>query len=110
MSGFKIEFFAWCKDGDHDKVWGWATIGDDQTLYNFYGRRGKTFMFKRYRHRWELEDKSREKTSEGRKSGTYTEVPAKLIEVVAPGFRDEFQKQLAMAKLFDKFHRERKED
>ena len=114
MANYKIEFFGWCNEPEHnaDKIWGYVSIGDDSRLYNFWGRRGKTYTFKRYDkpgHRWDrnvLEDLTREKTKPGRKNGAYRRIaPADVMKIV-PNFEQEFEHQLAMAKLFDKFHGE----
>ena len=115
MSNYKIEFFGWCHTEGHDKCWGWISIGEDRTLYNFWGARGKRYTFKKYQsptQRWDrniLENLSREKMTPGRKTGTYERIdPAKVMEIV-PNFEDEFEKQLALAKLFDNFHGEKSE-
>lgn len=106
MDNFQILFFAWCHQETHDKIWGYMTIDGDKNIYNFYGKRGKDFVFKRNRTLIELKKIARTKTSKYHKTGVYTEVETKNIENIVPGFFNEFKKQLGMAKLFDKFHGE----
>jgi len=115
---YQIEFFGWCReqadDGEiiHDKVWGWVSIGEDSKLYNFWGARGGKYTFKRYDKpdRWSrdsLTALSRIKMAPSRKSGTYRRIPADEVMQIVPNFSEEFEKQLALAKLFDNFHGER---
>jgi hypothetical protein len=125
---YEINFFGWCSDEGHDKVWGYVTVGDDQ-LYNFWGKRGKRFafqkhvitkkperVFRRLGTDWEAPEfaefrkKAAEKCKTGRKSGAYTQVPVANIEAIVPGFFNEFEKQLTLAKLFDNFRGQRNED
>ena len=107
MSNYEIDFFAWCQTADHDKIWGWAHVGDDATLYNFYGKRGSKFSFKRYGDLRSLELMAAKKLKAGRPTGTYAEVPIGDIGTIVPGFHEEFGHQLTLAKLFDNFHGER---
>lgn len=98
-----VNFFGWCSEGEHDKVWGFVTT-EGGTLYNFWGRRGKTLRFKKYEGSWgqkELEKKSREKVKP-RPSGQYDEVEVSQIPNVVPGFLDELERDIAMAVMFDK--------
>lgn len=109
MSDFTINFFGWCHDGGHDKVWGFVTTSGG-TLYNFWGARGKSLTFKRYEGQWgerALLKKAANKTARGRSSGTYREIPVDQIETVAPGFTDELAPQIVNAVLFGKLHGER---
>ena len=123
---YDIKFFGHCNEEGHDKVWGYVLVGDDQ-LYNFWGKRGKRFAFQKhevaerpdtslmpsyrrdYYRNWEapqfalLRAKAAEKCRPGRKSGQYDEVPVSTIETLVPGFFEEFEKQLTLAKLFDNF-------
>lgn len=106
---YKIEFFGWCSEGEHDKVWGWVSIGGDAVLYNFWGKRGAKLTFKRYQGKWgsqRLLRLSEQKTRPDRTNGTYAVVPISEIETALPGFHEEFMHQLALAKLFDDFHGE----
>ena len=103
----QINFFGHCNEGSHDKVWGFVT-GSDGTLYNFWGKRGGTFAFQQHPATdWQdanyLHKKSREKCREGRRSGTYSSIPVAEIETVWPGFHDEFDIQIVMAKLGENF-------
>src|SRR5579859_7519533 len=105
---YVLETFLWCHDSaaNHDKVWGYVTIasGDDRKLYNFWGRRGKRMSFQRHSGIWgshELLRRTEEK-QRPRVNGTYQAVVLDQIETVCPGFYDEFEKQLTLAKLFNK--------
>jgi len=112
MKNYKIEFFGWCHTEGHDKVWGYVSIGYDKHLYNFWGARGKRFSFKRYDNHWgknTLADLARDKMRPGRKSGTYEKINPKDVMTIIPDFEEEFEKQLAMAKLLDNFHGEKPE-
>lgn len=127
---YEINFFGWCAQEGHDKVWGYVTVGDDQ-LYNFWGKRGGRFNFQKHeiskkpdwwpvwrgsRQIWQapefdiLRRKAEEKCKPGRKNGAYVEISVNEIENVVPGFFNEFEKQLTLAKLFDNFRGSRLED
>jgi hypothetical protein len=118
MANWKIEFFGFCDEphNGHQKVWGYASVGESSTLYNFWGGLGKKFTFKRYEAPngyWErnvLEELVRKKTAPGRKNGTYDRIDPKDISRLIPNFDAEFEHQLALAKLFDRFHGERQPD
>lgn len=106
MEDFTINFFGWCREGGHDKVWGFVTATHG-TLYNFWGRRGKSLTFKRYDGQWsdpKIKQLAANKTYKYRPSGAYQEVPVDQIETIAPGFTDEFTPQLVAAILFGKLH------
>ncbi len=126
---YQIIFFGWCSEEGHDKVWGFVTVGENQ-LYNFWGKRGKRFSFKKHtlsrepewRRKWRtngvweapelrgLRDLAEKKCEPGRKNGTYVEVPVDKIEEVVPDFFNEFEKQLTLAKLFDNFRNSPKDE
>lgn len=108
MSDFTINFFGWCHEDGHDKVWGFVTTSGG-TLYNFWGARGKALTFKRYEGRWGEQELLRkaEKKTQRRANGTYRAIPVGQIESVSPGFTDEFAPQLVKAIMFGKLHGER---
>jgi hypothetical protein len=104
---YAINFFGWCSEGNHDKVWGYVTVQNEE-LYNFWGRRGKRFSFQKQEGAtWlaadNLHHKARDKCRSGRASGTYQDIPINQIETVWPGFYDEFEMQLTMAKISGRF-------
>ncbi len=104
---YVINFFGHCAQDTHDKVWGYVTVQGDE-LYNFWGRRGKKFAFQKQPNAlWQTADllkrKAHEKTRPGRASGSYVEIPVEDIELIWPGFYDDFDVQLIYAKLSDNF-------
>jgi hypothetical protein len=102
---YTVNFFGWCTDQGHDKVWGYVTLGGGE-LYNFWGKRGAKFTFQEhpgsYRDSIMLQKRAAQKVRR-RANGRYDEIDVTKIETVIPGFYDEFEKQLMMAKLFDNF-------
>ncbi len=108
---YTVNFFGWCSEDGHDKVWGYVTIGSDPLnrhteLYNFWGKRGKRLAFQKHEGVWgsdELQKRADQKTRSGRSSGAYMRVPVSSIESVVPGFFEELEKQLTLAKLFENF-------
>ena len=114
---YKINFFGWCSDDGHDKIWGYVTFYDDhreEEVYNFWGRRNGKLSFKDLSDIpfWERKEYCEKKYQEKcriRRSGTYKKIPVDQIENVFTNFYDEFEKQLVFAKLFDSF-RGKKED
>ncbi len=102
---YTIEFFGWCSEDGHDKVWGYVTIGD--RLYNFWGRRGKKFTFKQEDNtsfqNSKYARKAEQKCRSGRSSGAYTAISPSRVEDVWPDFHEVFGRQLLFAKLSDGF-------
>lgn len=123
LDSYEIKFFAWCKEGTHDKVWGFVEFKNAPdgvqlpngtwrkphpweqlppgSLYNFWGRRGKTYRFKRHYGRWGLQDLKNLAHKKLHPSGDkvpYKEVSRDQIEAICPGFADEFENQLLAAK------------
>lgn len=112
---YRINFFGWCSEEGHDKVWGYVTVGDPGSgeLYNFWGKRGKRLAFQKHEGVWgsdELQKRADQKTRSGRSSGAYRRVPVSDVENVVPGFFNELEKQLTLAKLFDNFRGRVEED
>lgn len=115
---YTVNFFGWCSEEGHDKVWGYLTIGSDThnrhtELYNFWGKRGKRLAFQKHEGLWgsdELQKRADQKTRSGRSSGSYQRVAPSNIESVVPGFFEELEKQLTLAKLFDNFRNKVDED
>lgn len=117
-ANYTLNFFGWCSEDGHDKVWGYVTIGSDPLnrhteLYNFWGKRGKRLAFQKHEGVWgsdELQKRADQKTRSGRSSGAYRRVPVSDVENVVPGFFNELEKQLTLAKLFDNFRGRVEED
>lgn len=111
MANYKVNFFGWCGDDGHDKVWGYVTLGSDalnqhSELYNFWGKRGKRLSFQKHEGIWgsdELQKRAEKKTRSGRSSGSYQQIDVGNIENFVPGFFEELENQLTLAKLFDNF-------
>jgi hypothetical protein len=101
VSSYTLEFFAWCRDGSADKVWGYFNLGDERTRYSFWGRRGNKLSFKEHRgsEARKLRGAGNRKTDKGYKAVTIDQ-----IEAVTPGFVHEFEQQFVIAKLFERFH------
>jgi hypothetical protein len=105
---YVVKFFGWCYDAhaNHDKIWGWVIIGrgSDASIYNFWGRRNRSLSFKRHDTTWGssyLRDLTDLKMRR-RPNGQYEEIEISRIEEVFPNFYEQFEKQLVLAKLFDK--------
>lgn len=110
MVDYTIEYMSWCNVNGHDKVWGYISLGQDSRLYNFWGRRGKKYVFKMYKGSWSYDTLAKIaiiKERPGRKNGTYQRLSRdiKEIEKIVPNFEEELLSQLTLAKLFDNFHR-----
>ncbi len=96
--GYQFVFLGWMLEGTSDKVWGYIKLNSG-SYYNFWGRRGKTLRFKRHAdsarqwNQYDLTDLSRKKLDKGYKKLTEAE-----MEVISPGFAEEFGSQFVMAK------------
>lgn len=112
---YKINTFLHCDQNGSDKIWGYVTLGEPgcSRLYNFWGKRGKRLSFQEhdgtFENGYELRRKAEEKCRPGRSSGVYREIPVAKIEELCPGWINDFEKQLTLAKLFENF-RGRKQD
>jgi hypothetical protein len=121
LDSYEIKFFAWCNEGTHDKIWGYVEFKNAPTelngralyswekepgsLYNFWGRRGKTYSFKRHFGNWgqaDLVRLARKKTHPSGDKEPYRRILTNDIESVCPGFIEEFESQLLMAKFSNK--------
>jgi hypothetical protein len=90
--GYKFEFLGWMKEGNHDKVWGYIRLNSG-SIYNFWCRRGGTLKFKRHYDIWELQNLARKKEAKG-----YQPLTEAKLEVVWPGFGEDFGNKFIMAK------------
>ncbi len=125
LDSYTIKFFAWCKEGTSDKIWGYVefhnapelteqqkrdnasgfywrqTRPEPGSMYNFWGRRGKNIAFKRHfghSGATDLEHLARKKLYPSGDKAAYKRIPINDIESVAPGFKEEFENQLLAAK------------
>lgn len=90
--GYTFEFLGWMKEDNHDKVWGFIRLNSG-SLYNFWCKRGGTLRFKRHFDKWTLNDLARKKKDKG-----YQELSEEKMEVVWPGFGEDFGNKFVMAK------------
>jgi hypothetical protein len=118
LDSYDIQFFAWCNEGNHDKIWGFVEFKNSPdsdkhftfrpepgSLYNFWGARGKTYSFKRHyglRGKDDLESLARKKTHPPRGKDPYRRYDVSQIETICPGFIKEFEDQLLLAKFSNK--------
>jgi hypothetical protein len=128
---YQINYFAWNNTDGHDKVWGYVTVGADESgyggqLYNFWGRRGGKLSFKEYgeanthhqsmwsrsRYVFESAGTSALRTLQQQKEAKgYSPVAIPHIEAICgEGYIESFEKQLTLAKLFENFRGKRLED
>lgn len=119
LDSYTIRFFAWCKTDKNDKVWGYVEFHnapelsemqkrnprwyppEPGSLYNFWGRRGKTYSFKRHyggTGLYDLRHLAEKKLYPSGDKAPYVEVSISEIEKICPGFAEEFENQLLMAK------------
>jgi hypothetical protein len=119
LDSYEIKFFAWCKEGTSDKIWGFVEFKNAPepargmpswswlpgSMYNFWGRRGKAIAFKRHfgaYGRDDLEKLARKKLHPSGDKAPYRKIEIKDIEKVCPGFAEEFENQLLAAKWSNK--------
>lgn len=125
LDSYEIKFFAHCKEGTSDKIWGFVEFKnapeDTRTkyqkqypgwyppqpgsMYNFWGRRGKKLNFKRHfgaRGADDLDTLARKKLYPSGDKLPYKRIVGEAaIEALVPGFKDEFENQLLAAKWSD---------
>jgi hypothetical protein len=97
-----VHFLGWCHrpEKNNDKIWGYIET-DTGSIYNFWGRRGKTLSFKRWYGRWEkytLEDIGYDKQ---RKKG-YVEIAQPKYDTVWPDLIDYLKTEFVAAKFSGK--------
>lgn len=96
-SSFTFMWVGWCKEDNHDKIWGYIKLNESGAYYNFWGRRGKTLRFKRHFGKWDLEDLTHAKRNKG-----YVMRTPQNMAAIWPNFEDDFATQFVMAKLAGK--------
>jgi len=116
-SNYKLHFVGWCfnPEKNNDKIWGFFEMNNAPapdpkrpwektrgSLYNFWGKRGKTLQFQRHYGEWgggtELENLQRNKA---RVKG-YVEYPESKLDTIVPEFKDYLSQQFVMAKFAGK--------
>jgi predicted DNA-binding WGR domain protein len=86
----KFSFIGWCKEENHDKVWGAIELGTTKYV-TFWGRRGKKLQAKSITiSGYELSKMIRQKTSKG-----YVGVDKDNLDKVYPEFEKDLE-QTAM--------------
>lgn len=116
LESYTLKFFAWCNEDGHDKVWGYVEFNnapeqperrwswqkpEPGSMYNFWGKRGKTYTFKRHYGSYGAEDLAKLAKKKLYPSGDktpYKQISVKEVETICPGFIAEFESQLVMAK------------
>jgi hypothetical protein len=108
---YTLHYLGWCLDPaeNHDKIWGFIEMHNARapkdrwdkprgSLYNFWGKRGKTLSWQRHYGEWgggsELEQRQRNKA---RRKG-YKEFPESRVNEVWPNFKDYLAEQFVLAK------------
>ncbi len=90
----KFEHIGWCKEDNHDKVWGIIRLHDNDCV-TFWGRRGAKLQTKMIKASyWEADDLFRKKRNKG-----YKEIEEYQLEDVYPEFRQDLEKTAVWAML-----------
>jgi hypothetical protein len=124
-SNYKLHYVGWCLDEaeGHDKIWGFFEMNNAPapdpkrpwdkprgSLYNFWGKRGKTLTFQRHYDEWgggsELEARQRSKA----RKKNYKEFPEHKLDEIVPNFRDYLAQEFVMAKFAGKVRDDDMED
>lgn len=97
----KYEFIGWCKEANHDKVWGVIKLKDSATrngeleFLTFWGRRGKKLQVKQLSaSNYEMLRFVHKKQDKGYKSVDKTK-----LDDVYPGFETDLEKTAVWAAL-----------
>lgn len=99
---YKLHFLGWCfkPETNNDKIWGWLET-DSGSLYNFWGKRGKTLTFERHYGAWDKLDLQTLQRQKARKKG-YVEIHEPRYHEIVEEFVDYLNKQFTMAKFSGK--------
>lgn len=88
----KIEHVGWCKQGNHDKVWGVIRLSDSNCI-TFWGRRGAKLQTKMITaSHWTAEDLFRKKLDKG-----YRRIAEHELARVYPEFQQDLEKTAVWA-------------
>lgn len=96
----KYIHIGWCKEGNHDKVWGAICLSDEHYFGNnkyvtFWGRRGAKLQTKIVEaNSWTISEMFRKKTNKG-----YKEVDKDLLDEVYPEFQTDLERTAFWATL-----------
>jgi len=121
LESYEFKFFAHCGEDGHDKIWGFVEFKnapedtrdawmkknprwyppEPGSLYNFWGPRGKWIKFKRHygaAGAHDLEKLASKKLYPSGDKTPYKKISIQDIEKICPGFAEEFENQLLLAK------------
>ena len=102
----KYEQILWCKEDNHDKVWGMIRIADVHIAYaasrvntykyvTFWGRRGKALQTKVWEgSNWDAQKELHKKSKKG-----YNQVDKNHLDRVYPEFEQDLEKTAVWALL-----------
>jgi hypothetical protein len=104
--GYKVHFVGWCFRPalNNDKIWGYVEM-DSGSLYNFWGKRGKTLTFERHYGRWgehELQQRERNKADKKGYKEYGPHCSAGGYDDIMPDLLDYIEKQFTLAKFSGK--------
>ena len=88
------KFIGWCKEDNHDKVWGAINIGDGKVL-TVWGRRGAKLQTKVVYDNWDLTKLIRKKEN----SKGYKSIEKYELDEVYPEFEADLEKTAMWATL-----------
>lgn len=104
ITKFEFGWIGWCKDDNHDKIWGFfyrpGEVNDPyasrwepkkRNVCIFWGRRGKALQFKAGISGYELNKLINSKENKG-----YTEIQAPHLETIWPTFESEAEMKLSL--------------
>lgn len=90
----KYEFIGWCREDNHDKVWGVIELAD-YTYISFWGRRGAKLQTKLIKtSNYVITDLIYKKKHRG-----YNEVSKNHLDEVYPNFESDLEKTAIWASL-----------
>ena len=124
-ANYTLHFLGWCFNAakNNDKIWGFiemhnAPPADPKrpwdrprgSLYNFWGKRGKTLQWQRHYGQWgggtDLEKLQRNKA----RVKEYIEYPEDRANELVPDFKEYLAKQFVMAKFSGKIRDDMADD
>lgn len=103
----KYHFIGWCKQDNHDKVWGviqltdktnpngyyWSEKWTENDFVTVWGRRGKKLQTKIYKNSnlYEMQELARKKQYKSKPEECYTEVDKTKLDEVYPEFEQDLK-------------------
>lgn len=99
-----VDFLGYCGSDGHSKIWGWCSNSRDEYIC-FWGKLGAKLAFKIYDGEKGLSSlqKTSVKKLAPRVSGQYEQLQLSDIEEILPDFFPELEKEMVIAKMFDRF-------